>query len=174
MRMCTSEWSKFSTGRVWAVWLQQKFAAMRLAACFHHAMRCIILSFEAHVTPSISQPWANGFQMWCVLQLSQLVQLCLGLWLPRSSRNSRFRWHERMPFLNSRAEFYLQNSPKILQHTARGIKWHHPRYRMHSPACLHAGGRWLRGQKKREQWGCLAEATCSQLINMWKLFWCFL
>lgn len=69
-----------------------------------------------------SEAWPNGFQMRCVLQLSQLIQLCLGLWLLWGSRNSRFSWHERMPFLHSRVELNLQNSPKLLQRAARGIK----------------------------------------------------
>lgn len=38
--------------------------------------------------------------MWCILQLSQLIQLCPGLWLAGGSRNSRFSRHESMPFLS--------------------------------------------------------------------------
>lgn len=100
-----------------------------------------------------SEAWPNGFQMRCVLQLSQLIQLCLGLWLLWGSRNSRFSWHERMLFLHSRAELTLQNSPKLLQHAARGIKMTACSISEHAAphTCMLEANDW--GHKKREESG---------------------
>lgn len=83
---------------------------------------CCSITVYYNMKHIFSEAWPNGFQMRCVLQLSQLIQLCLGLWLLWGSRNSPFSWHGRMLFLHSAN---LQNPPNSYSMLQEALKWRH-------------------------------------------------